>query len=138
MKFAFYLSFLLFSSLVNAENNPVKLFEEKASTTFESCSALISLQLMAKSRDRIKPYCGNIETVEEVKSMYKIAKEHLESEGNNGGIEQLKNYYAYWKTSMEILMPESFESDTAYKDRISKRKMSLKDKGTLLEVEADY
>lgn len=138
MKFVFCLSVLLFSTLTYAKINPVKLFEEKATTTFTSCNALISLKLMARHDAKFKPYCGNTEDVEEVKALYKAAKSHLESEGNGSGIEELKNFYAYWKTNMDTILPEPYESKALYENRTAKRKVGLRDKANLLQIEADY
>ena len=148
MKKIFLVTLLLFSGVAVAGANPVQLFEEKASKNFTVCTAMISINMMSNeatkelrkygdNSGKIKPYKCEVHK-EEIKRLYKTAKQHLKDKSNKDGLGELKKFYAYWLTTMDTVLPDSYESNNAYERRITKRGTELQDKANLLKIEADY
>ncbi len=69
-----------------------------------------------------------------IQPVYNAAKSALKA--NKDGLTALKDLYAYWLSSLDMLIPSLNESKYQYKAKVSERESGLTERGNKLKVEA--
>ena len=133
-----YLSFIGINNKVVAEEqepNPVLVFVLEAQLAFKICKVSMQTDLLGSELGETYPrYYECLDNIKaEIKSKYQASKEIVPSNTEAENI--LKNFYAFWLTAMDGLIPLMDERKIAYENRINENESELARLGKRLEIE---